>query len=100
MWRLLLWWLLLLWLVPPHSRRLPGARRELLLLLCVVVVADLPHVLFSPSTWQVDVPAEIPEHDYRSYYSPTYRLELPSAIMEDNNSEEGLAAVREVRPPS
>ena len=43
----------------------------------------------------MDVTEEIPEHDYRSYYSPTYRLELPSAIMEDNNSEESLAAVRE-----
>ena len=44
---------------------------------------------------QVEVADELPEHDCYAYYSPTYRLEVAAAVMEDCNTEASLAAVRE-----
>uniref|UniRef100_A0A7S0Q7E1 Histone deacetylase 8 n=1 Tax=Coccolithus braarudii TaxID=221442 RepID=A0A7S0Q7E1_9EUKA len=41
---------------------------------------------------EVDLPIEIPDHEYSSYYSPTDRLEVTPATMSNLNTSESLKA--------
>ena len=42
-----------------------------------------------------DLPRHVPEHDHLKHYGPNFSMMPPASNMLDENTEEGLAAVRD-----